>query len=156
MGRRVGRLGTSLLHDDITEERISRSPRREVSQISLLCCEIGNSSGHWLKQSSQNRWANRIWRGGFSSPYPDENTEAESVRLELGVDVNAGLPRQKPWWIVMVSQIPKLVLKVDHAEVQPPVLMVIDAAAKLVNNAVVGLTRSVRNVTGADHKIAVR
>src|SRR6202043_1837472 len=98
----------------------------------------------------------RIWRGGFSSPNPDENAEAESVRLELGVDVNTGLPRQKPWWIVMVSQIPKLVLKVDHAEVQPSVLMVIDAAAKLVNNAVVGLTRFVRNVTRADHEVAIR
>src|SRR5882757_7032590 len=97
-----------------------------------------------------------MWRGDFSSPYPDENAEAERIGLELGVDVHAGLPRQKPWWIVMVSQIPKLVLKVDHAEVQPTVLMVIDAAAQLVNDAVVGLTRSVRNVAGADHEVAVR
>src|SRR5882757_8553541 len=97
-----------------------------------------------------------MWRGDFSSPYPDENAEAERIGLELGVDVHAGLPRQKPWWIVMVSQIPKLVLKVDHAEVQPTVFMVVDAATKLVNDAVVGLARSVRNVTGADHEVAIR
>src|ERR1700733_6281511 len=93
MDRRVGRLGTSLLHDDITEERISRSPRREVSQISLLCREIWNTSASWPKQMSQNRRVDRIWRGRFSSTNPDENAEAESVRLELGVDVNAGLSR---------------------------------------------------------------
>ena len=34
--------------------------------------------------------------------------------------------------------------------------MVIDAAAKLINDAVVGLTRLVRNVTGADHEVAIR
>ena len=44
----------------------------------------------------------------------------------------------------MVSQVPKLVLKVNHAKIQRAILVVVDAAAEFVNNAVVRLTRTGR------------
>ena len=56
----------------------------------------------------------------------------------------------------MVSQVPKLVLKVDHTKIQGAILMVVDAAAEFVNNAVVRLTTVVGNVPGADHEVAIR
>jgi hypothetical protein len=53
----------------------------------------------------------------LGSPYPDDYTKAESVGLELGVDVNAGLSGQKSRRVIVGSQVPKLILKVDHAEI---------------------------------------
>ena len=96
----------------------------------------------------------KTWRAA-SSPYADQNAEAKSIRLELGIDINTRLPGQKSRGIVVVPQVPKLVLKVHHTKIQRSVLVIIDPAAKLVNNAVVGLTRSISNVSRADQEVPI-
>jgi hypothetical protein len=94
--------------------------------------------------------------GSPGSPYPDDYTETESIRLELGVDVNAGLSGQEPWRVIVVSQVPKLILEVDHTEIQGAILVVVHATAELVNDAVIRLTILVGNVPGADQEVAIR
>jgi hypothetical protein len=94
-------------------------------------------------------------RSRLGSLNPDEYTKAQSIRLELGVYVNAGRSGYKPWWIVVVSQIPKLILEVDHTKIQGAILVVIHATAELVNDTVIRLTTFVGKVPGADQKVAV-
>ena len=95
-------------------------------------------------------------QGPADSLNPDENTEAESIGLKLGVDVNARLPGEKSGRVIVVSQVPKLILEVDHTKIQGAILVVVHATAELVNNAVVGLTTVVGNVPGADQEVAIR
>jgi hypothetical protein len=94
--------------------------------------------------------------GKLGSLYPDEYTKAESIRLELGVDVNAGHSGQKTRRVIVVAQVPKLILEVDHTKIQGAILVIVHATPELVNNAVVRLAIVVRNVPGADHEVAIR
>jgi hypothetical protein len=94
--------------------------------------------------------------GRLGSLDADDYTKAESIRLELGVDVDAGLSGQKPRRIVVVSQVPKLILEVDQTKVQGSILVVVHAPAELVNNAIVRLTILISNVPGTDQEVAIR
>jgi len=95
-------------------------------------------------------------RGRLGSSYPDDYTKAQSIRLELGVDINARLSGYKSRWVIVVSQVPKLILKVDHTKIQGAILVVVHAAAEFVNNAIVRLTILVGNVPGADQEVSIR
>src|ERR1700677_2397706 len=94
-------------------------------------------------------------RGRLGSLNPEDYTKAQSIRLELGVDVNAGRSGYKPWRIIVVSQVPKLILEVDHTKIQGSILVVVHATAELVNNAIVGLTTLVGKVPGADQEVPI-
>ena len=94
-------------------------------------------------------------RTGTRSPDAEEHPEAERIRFELGIDINAGRARDKSRRIVVISQIPKLVLEVHHAEIEDVILVVINTSAKFINNAVVCLASSIGKIPGPDHKIAV-
>lgn len=76
-----------------------RDRRKENAAAAILC----------RKQNVAGRGSGKSGRG---LPDPDDNTEAESIRLQRGVDELAWRPREKPRRIVVVSQVPKLILKV--------------------------------------------
>jgi len=55
----------------------------------------------------------------------------------------------------VISQIPQLILEVHHAEIEDVILVVVNTAAKFVNDAVVCLACLIGDVPGADQKVTV-
>src|ERR1700733_178417 len=116
----------------------------------------GPEAGIVIKMSEVIRGPASAMRGRLGSPNPDEYTEAQRIRLELGVHVNAGRSGYKPRRIVVGSQVPKLILEVDHTKIQGVILVVVHATAELVNNTIVRLPALVGNVPGPDQEIPIR
>jgi hypothetical protein len=75
---------------------LSRLSRRAVERA-----VEAKSNGHLRRY--EGRFCNQSRLG---SPHPDDYAEAESIRLELGVDVNTGRSGYKTRWVIMVPQVP--------------------------------------------------
>jgi hypothetical protein len=151
-------LDTSLLHDDIREKKLEwKTIAQQDSSGSGLTVDLTGSPERAHRKQNVRGQNLATSTADFRDGLPDseDNAEAETIGLQRGVDELARRSRKKPRRIVVVPQVPKLILEVNHTKIQGSVLMVVHAAAELVDDTIVCLTTMVRKVARADHKVAI-